>query len=1548
MPQGSLKLRLRLVIQRHALPEVRIVFSCKTDNDPTVAGLLEQVNGIVPLESAEWGLEDYTVELRKENGLAFDCLHFQEVADVFDPDEEVYIRPLVTEDRRKRRLSGRDQISAAGRHLIDGIPFGRPRLRAPQDRPPVEIPSLKRRRDEYEQDQEDDEEPQFLITQHGEAKRQRRGNVRFDLDLDDDDDDSDFEGGAEEEAEESEDDGLEDLDEALDEEEEESELEDELEALLKDNKEVEDHVAEDLNNIHCKSLEGQRTLDLDVLDKITALQAAYKGIKIDVVQDVLTQNRDGLIASYNKLREFGTPKKSLREMLAHYQSLRLPTETPEELLIQNAEASDAECVDSVVKHYDQHGFPSGSILDGTASRHMAEELRKSGKDVNMPVHIKFGDSNGDSSESEDDFGGFDDQEDEDVELSGPSDEDAVLDEDAAQSDNQSESENDSDSSNDSGPEVASSKQYPKLSGSASSSDVDDSEESDSDVDSDGSSDGDDDGDDDSDEESEDESDGGMALDSDHEDINEDDDADDGADGGHGDASSEASASDSESDQDSSSENDSSSGDRSGNESSGDDSSSSDEESVSDIPRPRSEEQTTASVPSSAKVVEPSVRKSAPTEPPAPVIPGQGKRSTQKRNARRRALLSAKKAAARGESVAEPIPEHAAEIDASADIAASIAAKKAAMLERLNGFTEMLVEELEGGAGKDKEGVLGPVEIMFGALGVKNPKTKEDEDKVRSSLMADVRPHVTHRLLDSAKPVEEELVQAKDVQAEVDPEAWREKINYRAVECCQEGVELSEPPFPFVQRWDPQQQYFRKDNKRGGRSKRKQRDQADFQDDSRLSAKRRKYGDNNGDDDESVCYDNSTLNYDESTANGETILNYDDEPQETREHENAEDHDEMDLPPLPDDLSTLPAFVADGAIPGMILTWKQLLMSKATNWQPQVISLTAIIVNVEAGNSFRVRLAKRDRMLDQNEKVYDEDGNRVYDKFEMVGMDEEDEESEQGYRTVEFDDMMEPRILQYPDNVVPNTPSAQQSQNAPPLSDEDGNKITSAQTSATFGRDEQEKQDVNSLQTELDAQRVDESVIPDSGLRTSDQQQPSQTHSDLVEDVSMTEDRRNEISQLIKDAGFRKEVDPCITEAARSDRSSNSPSRQLADMSHEVLPVFESSQQHNQVEIGVSQTTSNGVDSQPILLRPFNGFSDGVDAPRSEGRVQYPNLAGLPRTSDAGSVRSGRQVDPDFSIDLGDSSFNQFQSSPPPQLESEAEDDKPTPRPSPAKRERSISASSNDSFPSLSEFPTQSSSNRSQSAPANSVTAAVKNSGSVVKNVEYEEAMRRLDEESEEEYNAEPAPEEANEDDGFETGPSTLARKLVEKPIEKPSPKKPVSSNKGSAITGKRNSMAPIKAEPGSSYPQKGTRNSLSSSSQPFQIPEGSQVFSLLSSSPEPLVEENYAEDDIDETYLASEQDTGSSLPHGSGWVEKNKKKKQLTLTKRKNFARGVSMPAPASSLGPAREKESVVPKRFASSQASRVPGRPGSGESSQKALAGGLLKARQKLGGRKF
>jgi len=83
------RFRLRLVIRRHGLPEARVVFVVPLENDPTISQLVEQVNEVIPLESDDWGLEDYVVELRDTDGNGFDCLHFQRVRDVLKEDEEV-------------------------------------------------------------------------------------------------------------------------------------------------------------------------------------------------------------------------------------------------------------------------------------------------------------------------------------------------------------------------------------------------------------------------------------------------------------------------------------------------------------------------------------------------------------------------------------------------------------------------------------------------------------------------------------------------------------------------------------------------------------------------------------------------------------------------------------------------------------------------------------------------------------------------------------------------------------------------------------------------------------------------------------------------------------------------------------------------------------------------------------------------------------------------------------------------------------------------------------------------------------------------------------------------------------------------------------------------------------------------------------------------------------------------------------------------------------------------------------------------------------------
>jgi hypothetical protein len=120
------------------------------------------------------------------------------------------IRPLLTQDIKIRRVSGRNQISSDGKHLLDGLAFGRPLLRRPADRPAVKIPPLKKRRITYDEepvDEDDDEGFKALKDkEENEVSDQEESNdrqlvVHAHFDDDDSEDDEDFEPVEDDEAE---------------------------------------------------------------------------------------------------------------------------------------------------------------------------------------------------------------------------------------------------------------------------------------------------------------------------------------------------------------------------------------------------------------------------------------------------------------------------------------------------------------------------------------------------------------------------------------------------------------------------------------------------------------------------------------------------------------------------------------------------------------------------------------------------------------------------------------------------------------------------------------------------------------------------------------------------------------------------------------------------------------------------------------------------------------------------------------------------------------------------------------------------------------------------------------------------------------------------------------------------------------------------------------------------------------------------------------------------------------------------------------------------
>lgn len=275
---------------------------------------------------------------------------------------------------------------------------------------------------------------------------------------------------------------------------------------------------------------------------------------------------------------------------------------------------------------------------------------------------------------------------------------------------------------------------------------------------------------------------------------------------------------------------------------------------------------------------------------------------------------------------------------------------------------------------------GAKRVIFGNLGQRTPRTKADEERVRAKL-ADVG---------KSKKAAEDEKEEKEVEAE--SEAWRSKVRVMACECIDKGIVLSEPPYPFQQRWDPQQQHWQ--GKKKGRNK-----------------KKRKSHDGNYDE----IYDEE---YEGDGYEDSILLKYNEEDVSAIQvvDENAEQQeDTANLPSLPKDISTLPTADLDDLEPGTIIVFKQLeiganFMPNLSHHKTAIVEPTADLGTVEKG-FLLLRLAARDRKV-KEERRYDAKGNRVYKKFEMPMSDEEDNEEEEDDGVVEamFKDLVDVRIL----------------------------------------------------------------------------------------------------------------------------------------------------------------------------------------------------------------------------------------------------------------------------------------------------------------------------------------------------------------------------------------------------------------------------------------------------------------------------------------------------------------------------------------------------------
>lgn len=302
-------------------------------------------------------------------------------------------------------------------------------------------------------------------------------------------------------------------------------------------------------------------------------------------------------------------------------------------------------------------------------------------------------------------------------------------------------------------------------------------------------------------------------------------------------------------------------------------------------------------------------------------------------------------------------------------------------------------------------------LLFGALGLRAPKTKEDEQALQAKLMRDVRPS-------SQAQNSENVPQVPTKVSSVDDESWRSKIDLRAVECCYEGIELSTPPFPFVQRWDPQQQRGYRNGKGKKRKRNNQRYYYDAIEDQEIlpARKRGKSASPSGDVHMAEMEGQGMPSLDAQPTSSdsnqgavnEQLLR---ESQEAAVSAQKDDCFQEDLPPLPYDMDACKALTLEIAKPGMVIAFKKLDMSVETNWQPRISEYrTAIVDECKEDGTLYMTLAFRDRS--NKGAAYDpETGERLYHKFEMPGYGNEDDEEAEGHLELPLAELIEPKIVQ---------------------------------------------------------------------------------------------------------------------------------------------------------------------------------------------------------------------------------------------------------------------------------------------------------------------------------------------------------------------------------------------------------------------------------------------------------------------------------------------------------------------------------------------------------
>ena len=525
-------------------------------------------------------------------------------------------------------------------------------------------------------------------------------------------------------------------------------------------------------------------------------------------------------------------------------------------------------------------------------------------------------------------------------------------------------------------------------------------------------------------------------------------------------------------------------------------------------------------------------------------------------------------------------------------------------------------------------------LLFGALGVRTPKSREDEAIIQAKLMQDARPH-------PQLAVEAQASEPVNEASDFDGDRWKEKIVLRAVECCGEEIEYSAPPFPFVQRWDPRQQrgYVMSKSQRKKDKKRKRNDKNysnneyddSFNDYERTKSPRRQ--DYKPSTAEPVFHEFPMADgADERQDSAEQSHNLQDaqaaSDQLVRETiDSAESAEVMieqeDLPALPKDTSACLPLKIEDCKAGAVIAFKKFEMSLADGWQPYISDhRTAMVDKWNVDESVEMTWAKRDRPQQQDQ--YDErTGERIYGKFEMPGFDD-NEEGDSSKVTVMFSELIEPILVRAADDAT-NGPNKDQNghQNRTSAGPVGGHTVNNQSNDASSDQQVTATERQASIQDVSVLERAQEDtngvlvVNRDTNLSTAEVPQPSTQ-------------ARHDISKLIKDAGWRSSVGSDVEQELKIDDRIHDPNHDgllLNDPSTSKLNGFSSP---------LPQSYSDRSPSLPPLGESGHGESNEIaesppsklqkpDSPsKADINVSYPSLPSLDVDDETTAFLSQRQ------------------------------------------------------------------------------------------------------------------------------------------------------------------------------------------------------------------------------------------------------------------------------------------------------------------------------------